>query len=152
MQVILLDKMANLGTLGDQVTVKSGYARNFLIPQKKAVMATKSNIEHFEARRSELEAQANDALIKAQARASKVAAMEIVVIQSKAGEAGKLFGSVGTRDIAEALNHIDTNLAVDSSEVRLPQGALRQLGDYEIAIHLHPDVAETLKLRIDPTE
>lgn len=103
MQVILLDKVANLGSLGDQVNVKAGYARNFLVPQGKAVPATKKNVEFFEARRAELEAKLADVLSAAEARAEKINALETVTIASKAGDEGKLFGSIGTRDIADAV-------------------------------------------------
>lgn len=146
MQVILLDKIANLGGLGDQVTVKSGYARNFLIPQGKAVMATKANIEHFEARRADLEAKVAEALAAAQARAEKVAALEAVEIVSKAGDEGKLFGSIGTRDIADAVTAAGVEVA--KSEVRLPAGALRNVGEYEISLQLHSEVFATVKLNV----
>lgn len=146
MQVILLDKIANLGGLGDQVTVKSGYARNFLIPQGKAVMATKANIEHFEARRADLEAKVAEALAAAQARAEKVAALEVVEIISKAGDEGKLFGSIGTRDIADAVTAAGVEVA--KSEVRLPAGALRNTGEYEISLQLHSEVFATVKLNV----
>ncbi|AMG30880.1 50S ribosomal protein L9 [Grimontia hollisae] len=146
MQVILLDKIANLGGLGDQVTVKSGYARNFLIPQGKAVMATKANIEHFEARRADLEAKVAEALAAAQARAEKVAALEVVEIVSKAGDEGKLFGSIGTRDIADAVTAAGVEVA--KSEVRLPAGALRNTGEYEISLQLHSEVFATVKLNV----
>ncbi|MDD1781542.1 50S ribosomal protein L9 [Enterovibrio sp. ZSDZ35] len=146
MQVILLDKIANLGGLGDQVTVKSGYARNFLIPQGKAVMATKSNVEHFEARRADLEAKVAETLAAAEARAEQVAALEAVVIASKAGDEGKLFGSIGTRDIADAVTA--AGVAVSKSEVRLPEGALRNTGEYEISLQLHSEVFATVKLNV----
>ncbi|USH02236.1 50S ribosomal protein L9 [Grimontia kaedaensis] len=146
MQVILLDKIANLGGLGDQVTVKSGYARNFLIPQGKAVMATKSNVEHFEARRADLEAKVAEALAAAQARAEQVEALEAVEIASKAGDEGKLFGSIGTRDIADAVTA--AGVAVAKSEVRLPEGALRNTGEYEISVQLHSEVFATVKLNV----
>ena len=146
MQVILLDKIANLGGLGDQVTVKSGYARNFLIPQGKAVMATKSNVEHFEARRADLEAKVAETLAAAEARAEKVAALEVVEIASKAGDEGKLFGSIGTRDIADAVTA--AGVAVAKSEVRLPEGALRNTGEYEISLQLHSEVFATVKLNV----
>ena len=121
MQVILLDKIGNLGGLGDQVNVKSGYARNFLIPQGKAVMATKGNVEMFETRRAELEAKVAEQLAAAEARAEKVNALEGVSIASKAGDEGKLFGSIGTRDIADAIAAAGVEVA--KSEVRLPAGA-----------------------------
>lgn len=125
MQVILLDKIGNLGSLGDQVNVKAGYARNFLIPQGKAVMATKANVEMFETRRAELEANVAKQLAAAEARAEKVNALE-VTIASKSGDEGKLFGSIGTRDIAEAATAAGVEIA--KSEVRLPEGALRTTG------------------------
>lgn len=138
MQVILLDKVANLGSLGDKVSVKSGYARNFLVPQGKAVPATKQNIEFFEARRAELEAKLAETLAAAGARAEKVVALGRVTIASKAGDEGKLFGSIGTRDIATAIS--DAGVEVAKSEVRLPEGVLRTLGDHEVALQLHSEV------------
>ena len=114
MQVILLDKVAQLGTVGDQVTVKAGFARNYLIPQGKAVMATTANIAHFEARRAELEAKAAEALSAAQARAAAIANLAAIVITSKAGDDGRLFGSVGARDIADAVS--TAGVAVTKSE------------------------------------
>ncbi|MGX9419509.1 50S ribosomal protein L9 [Vibrio sp. RC27] len=146
MQVILLDKIGNLGGLGDTVAVKSGYARNFLIPQGKAVMATKANIEVFEGRRAELEANVAKQLAEAQVRADQVEALEAVVIASKAGEEGKLFGSIGTRDIAEAISA--AGVAVVKSEVRLPEGALRNVGEFDISVQLHSDVFATAKVQI----
>ena len=126
MQVILLDKIGNLGGLGDQVNVKSGYARNFLIPQGKVVMATKENVAMFETRRAELEAKVAEQLAAAEARAETVNTLEGVTIASKAGDEGKLFGSIGTRDIADAITA--AGVAVAKSEVRLPEGALRNIG------------------------
>ncbi|WNJ96971.1 50S ribosomal protein L9 [Vibrio ruber] len=146
MQVILLDKIGNLGGLGDTVNVKSGYARNFLIPQGKAVMATKANVEMFEHRRAELEAQVAEQLAAAQSRADKVNALEAVVIASKAGEEGKLFGSIGTRDIADAVTA--AGVEVSKSEVRLPEGALRNVGEYDISIQLHSEVFAEVKLQV----
>ncbi len=146
MQVILLDKIGNLGSLGDQVAVKSGYARNFLIPQGKAVMATKANVEHFEARRAELEAKVAETLAAAGARAEQVEALEAVVIASKAGDEGKLFGSIGTRDIADAVSA--AGVKVTKSEVRLPEGALRNVGEYEIRLQLHSQVFATVKVSV----
>jgi len=128
MQVILLDKIGNLGSLGDQVNVKSGYARNFLIPQGKVVMATKANVEMFETRRVELEAKVAEQRAASEARAEKLVALEAVVIASKAGDEGKLFGSIGTRDIADAITAAGE--AVVKSEVRLPEGALRNFSEY----------------------
>jgi large subunit ribosomal protein L9 len=120
MDIILLDKIANLGGLGDKVTVKSGYARNFLFPKGKAVPATKANLDKFEMRRAELEAKIADQLLSAQARADKIAALGEVTIASPAGDEGKLFGSVGTRDIADAITA--AGVAVTKSEVKLPVG------------------------------
>ena len=146
MQVILLDKIGNLGGLGDTVNVKSGYARNFLIPQGKAVMATKANVEMFEGRRAELEAKVAEQLVASQARAEQVNALEAVVITSKAGDEGKLFGSIGTRDIADAITA--AGVAVSKSEVRLPEGALRNVGSFEVSIQLHSEVFATAKIQI----
>ncbi|BBU94259.1 MULTISPECIES: 50S ribosomal protein L9 [Providencia] len=146
MQVILLDKVANLGSLGDQVNVKSGYARNFLVPQGKAVPATKKNIEFFEARRAELEAKLADVLAAAQARAAAVTALGSVTLASKAGDEGKLFGSIGTRDIADAITAAGVQIA--KSEVRLPNGVLRTTGDHEVHFQLHSDVFAELNVII----
>jgi large subunit ribosomal protein L9 len=150
MQVILLDKIGNLGGLGDQVNVKAGFARNFLIPQGKAVMATKANVEMFEARRAELEAKVAEQLTAAQARAEKVNALEAVVIESKAGDEGKLFGSIGTRDIADAITA--AGVEVVKSEVRLPEGALRTTGEFEISIQLHSEVFAAINLQVVAAE
>ena len=146
MEIILLDKIANLGGLGDKVNVKSGYARNFLFPQGKAVPATKANVEKFEARRAELEAKIADELAAAQARAEKVEALENVTIAAPAGDEGKLFGSVGTRDIAEAITAAGVD--VSKAEVKLPTGTLRETGEYEIDLQLHSDVMTAVKLVI----
>jgi large subunit ribosomal protein L9 len=140
--VILLQRIKNLGALGDKVSVKPGYGRNFLIPQGKAVSATEANTASFEARRAELERQEAEILASAQQRAEQLGEVN-VVITAKSGDEGKLFGSVGTRDIAEALTA--AGLDVDKSEVRLPNGALRNVGEYNIAVQLHHDVmAEVL--------
>ena len=142
MDIILLQRIKNLGKLGDKVSVKAGYARNFLIPQGKAVSATESNTAAFEARRAELEKAEADVLAAAQARADQLNEVNIV-ITAKAGDEGKLFGSIGTRDIADALTN--AGLVVDRAEVRLPNGALRHTGEFNIAIQLHHDVvAEVL--------
>ena len=137
MQVILLDKIVHLGNVGDQVNVKSGFARNFLIPQGKAVMATKANIEHFETRRAELEAAAAASLAAAQARA-----LGSVTIASKAGDEGRLFGAITTRDVAEAVTAAGVEIA--KSEVRLPNGPIRTLGDHDVRFQLHGEVFATL--------
>ena len=144
MQIILLDKVANLGGLGDNVAVKSGYARNFLFPQGKAVPATKANIEKFEARRAELEAKLAADLTAANDRAAKIAALGEVTIASKAGDEGKLFGSVGTRDIADAIT--EAGVKVSKAEVKLPTGTLRETGEYEIDVQLHAEVTATVKV------
>ncbi|MGV3344775.1 50S ribosomal protein L9 [Enterobacteriaceae bacterium LUAb1] len=138
MQVILLDKVANLGSLGDQVNVKAGYARNFLVPQGKAVPATKKNIEFFEIRRAELEAKLADVLAAANARAETINALGSVTITSKSGDEGKLFGSIGTRDIADAV--VAAGIEIHKSEVRLPEGVLRHTGEHEVNFQVHSDV------------
>jgi len=144
MEVILLDKIAKLGGLGDKVTVKSGYARNFLLPKGKAVFASKANVEHFEARRSELEAKLADVLTIAEARATKLTELAEVTIASKAGDEGKLFGSIGTRDIADAIT--EAGVEVVKAEVRLPLGSIREVGEFDIVLHLHNDVDTTVKI------
>jgi len=146
MEVILLENIGNLGVLGDKVDVKPGYGRNFLIPQGKAVPATVDNVAKFEARRAELEAAAAETLSSAQARADALAALAAVEIAATAGEEGKLFGSVGTRDIAEALTA--AGCEVDKAEVRLPEGAIRELGEFEIMIQLHAEVSTTVAIQI----
>jgi len=137
MNVILLEKVGKLGSLGDTVTVKAGYGRNFLIPTGKAVPANKANIEAFEARRSELEAAAAEKLGAAQARADAIGNLT-VSIAANAGEEGKLFGSIGTNEIVAAL--LAAGHAVDKTEVRLPEGSLRELGETAVAIQLHSDI------------
>ena len=144
MQVILLDKIANLGGLGDQVVVKSGFARNVLFQKGKAVPATKANIETFEARRAELEAKIAEELTAAQARAEKLEALAEVTLVSKAGDEGKLFGSIGTRDIADAISAVGVEVA--KSEVRLPLGTIRETGEFDVDIQVHADVTATIKV------
>ena len=146
MQVILLDKIAHLGKVGDQVNVKSGFARNYLIPQGKAVMATKANIEHFEARRAELEEKAAQALAAAVDRAARLEALGSVTIASKAGDEGRLFGSIGTRDIADAITAKGVEVA--KSEVRLPNGLIRTLGEHEVSFQFHGEVFSHLNVVI----
>ncbi len=145
MEVILLEKVVNLGSLGDKVNVKSGYARNFLIPQAKAVMATKEKIAEFEARRADLEKAAAEKLAAAEKRAVAIANVDIT-IPHKAGEEGKLFGSVGTVDIASAITA--GGAAVDKSEVRLPEGIIRHIGEFDVDIHLHTDVNVTVNVKV----
>ncbi|RTE87665.1 MULTISPECIES: 50S ribosomal protein L9 [Gammaproteobacteria] len=150
MNVILLDKVANLGGLGDQVVVKPGYARNFLFPSGKAVPATKANVEMFEQRRAELEAKLAADLKVAEERAEKVNALEAVVIESKAGDEGKLFGSVGTRDIADAVTA--AGVEVQKSEILMPHGTIRETGEFEIELHLHADVFAKINLVVKAAE
>ena len=146
MEVILLENIGNLGGLGDKVDVKAGYGRNYLVPQGKAVPATRSNIAEFEARRAELEAAAAEALAAAEQRAEAINALQPVTIGANAGEEGKLFGSVGTRDIAEAVTA--AGCEIDKSEVRLPQGPLRELGEFEVDIQVHGDVTATVVIAV----
>ncbi len=145
MQVILLQRIVNLGKLGETVDVKPGYGRNFLIPQGKALPATAANIEKFEARRAELEAAEAEELSSAQARADALTDVN-VIMRAKSGDEGKLFGSIGTRDIAEALTN--SGLEVDRAEVKLPAGSLRQVGEYNVDIQLHHDVTATILVTI----
>ncbi|MDX1453602.1 MAG: 50S ribosomal protein L9 [Oleiphilaceae bacterium] len=145
MEVILLEKVGKLGGLGDKVSVKSGFGRNFLIPYGKAVPANEANIAEFEARRAELEKAAADKLAAAQARAEQLTDKS-VTIASKAGDEGKLFGSIGVRDIADAITA--AGVEVSKSEVRLPEGPLRAVGDYEITLQLHSDVEAVIKLSV----
>jgi len=145
MEVILLEKIENLGVMGDKVKVRPGYGRNFLIPKGKAAPATEANIAAFEARRAELEKAAAEALAAAEARRDKLAGMSIT-ITAKAGDEGRLFGSVGTADIADAINA--AGVEVERHEVRLPAGAFRQVGEYEVQLHLHSDVNTTVTLTI----
>jgi large subunit ribosomal protein L9 len=137
MQVILLEKLANLGALGDVVKVKEGFARNYLIPQGKAKRATPENLAEFEQRRAELEKAQGDALTAAQERGAKLEGASVQLTR-KAGVDGRLFGSVTTYDIAEALQA--QGHSVERAEIRLPQGPLKTVGDYQIAIALHADV------------
>jgi large subunit ribosomal protein L9 len=145
--VILLDRIANLGELGDEVAVKAGFARNYLIPKGKAVRATKENRELFEGRRAELERTANERLGAARGRAEALTGVSITVA-AKAGDEGKLYGSVGTQDVAEAL--LAAGHEVDRNEVRMPEGPIRQIGEYEIAVQLHSNVTATIHLAVVP--
>ncbi|GLZ85324.1 50S ribosomal protein L9 [Metapseudomonas resinovorans] len=143
MEVILLEKIANLGNLGDKVNVKSGYGRNFLLPKGKATAATAANVAAFEARRAELEKQAADKKAAAETRAAQLSELEVTITAS-AGDEGKLFGSIGTHDIADALTA--AGVPVAKAEVRLPNGTIRQVGEYDVALHLHTDVEAAVKL------
>ncbi len=149
MNVILLEKVANLGSLGDQVTVKSGFARNFLIPQGKAKPATKDNIAEFEARRVELEKQAAEALAAAQALYEQMNGT-VVTIESVAGDEGKLFGSIGTADIADAL--ATAGFEVERKNIRMPEGALRFVGTFEFDVELHSDVIASITVEVKAAE
>ena len=143
--MILLERVNNLGDLGDEVSVKSGFARNFLIPNSKAVQANKANREYFEERRAELEKAANEKLTQAQTRAEGLADT-VVTIMVKSGEEGRLYGSVGTQDIADALER--DGKTVERSEVRMPEGVIRSLGEYEIALQLHSDVTVQIQVAV----
>lgn len=145
MEVILLQKVENLGNLGDKVKVRQGYGRNFLIPKGKAKPATAANIQYFEERRAELEQAAAEVVAAAEARKAQLEGLT-VTINAKAGEEGKLFGSVGTADIADAVTQ--AGVAIARPEVRLPQGAIRSVGEYDIELHLHTDVNATVKVVI----
>lgn len=145
MNVILLERVGRLGGLGDEVNVKPGFARNFLIPQGKAVRASKANRDVFEARRAELERVAAERLAAANARAAALAGLAVTIV-AKAGDEGKLYGSVGTGDIAAAISA--KGQAVERSEVRLPEGVIRSVGEYEIDVQLHSDVHTTITLAV----
>lgn len=145
MNIILLERIEKLGTLGDKVNVRAGYARNYLIPGGKAKYATKQNIADFEKIRAELEAAATDALTVAESRKSKIHETE-VTIAANAGPEGKLFGSVGTIEISDAISAAGT--AIEKSEVRLPDGPFHDVGEFEVIVHLHADVDATIKIII----
>ncbi len=147
MEVILLEKVDNLGSLGDKVNVKGGYGRNYLIPTGKATLATPANVARFEERRAELERLSGDALISAKARRNVLEGLQ-VTIAAKAGDEGRLFGSVGTTDIVHAL--AEAGHAVERHEVRLPEGAFRVIGEYEVNLHLHADVDATIRVIVAP--
>lgn len=147
MNVILLERIGKLGDLGDEVAVKPGYARNFLIPKGKAVRATAENRAVFEERRAELERVAAERLSEAQERAAKLADLSITLVV-KAGDEGKLYGSVGTQDIAEAV--IAKGVEVEKSEIRLPEGPIRTVGEYEIDLQFHSDVTVPIRVAVVP--
>ncbi len=151
MQVILLEKITNLGELGTVADVRPGYGRNFLIPQGKALPATKENLADVEARRAELERQAAEQLKAAEDRAAKFSGLETVTVAAKAGDEGKLFGSVGTADIADAVN-AESGGDLEKSEVLMPEGPLRRTGEYEIQVQLHPEVSMTIQVAVVPDE
>lgn len=145
MEVILLEKIENLGAMGDKVRVRPGYGRNYLVPQGKAKPATAANIAEFEARRAELEKAAAEVLAAAEARREQLDGKEYT-IAANAGDEGKLFGSIGTSDIADAVTA--AGVEIERSEVRLPEGAFRQVGEYDVHLHLHSDVNATIRLTI----
>ncbi len=147
MNVILLERLTNVGDIGDEVAVKAGFARNFLIPTGKAVRATKANRAEFEGRRAELEAAADEVLAEAQARAAKLEGLALTIVV-KAGEEGKLYGSVGTQDIADKVTA--EAIEVAKAEIRLPEGVIRALGDYEVDIQLHSDVTVAIAVSVVP--
>lgn len=146
MEVILLEKMRHLGSLGDTVKVKPGFGRNYLIPQGKAVYATPDNIAKFEVKRAELEKIAAEKSAAAVTRQQAIAALPVVVIYAKTGEEGKLFGSISTRDIADAINK--AGVAVERSEIDLPLGPIRQVGEYDITLELHGDLTAVVKIQV----
>ncbi|HRH76331.1 MAG TPA: 50S ribosomal protein L9 [Cellvibrionaceae bacterium] len=146
MDVILLEKVGRLGSVGDKVSVKPGYGRNYLLPKGKAITATASNVAAFEARRAELEKSAAERKQQAEARAAALAEL-VVTIKANAGDEGKLFGSVGARDIAQAITA--AGVAVSKAEVKLPSGALRDIGEYSVDVQLHVDVMQPVKLVIE---
>ena len=143
MEVILLEKIANLGNLGDKVNVKAGYGRNYLLPQRKAAAATAENVAAFEVRRVELEKAAAEKRAVAEARAAQLAELQIT-ISAVAGDEGKLFGSIGTHDIADAITA--AGVEVEKSEVRMPNGTIRHLGEFDVDVHLHSDVEAIVKV------
>jgi len=149
MNVILLESVENLGGIGDLVKVKPGYGRNFLLPQGKAALATDANMKKIEARRAELEKAAAEELTKANTRAAAINGVELV-IPANAGSEDKLFGSVGPIDIAEALAAIQVE--VERSEIRMPDGPIHELGEYQIGVHLHGDVNAEVTVRVVATE
>jgi large subunit ribosomal protein L9 len=148
MELILLQKVVNLGNLGDKVNVKPGFGRNFLVPQGKAVPPTAANLAEFEARRAEYEAKAKDALSVAEARKAKLEGA-VVTIHANASTEGKLYGSVGPREIAEAITR-QLGVTVGKSEVVMGEGPLRHTGEHEVAVHLHADVESVVKVNVVP--
>jgi len=146
MEVILLENIENLGTLGDKVSVKSGFARNYLVPHGKAKIATAANLAEFEARRAELEKAVADALDAAQTRQQAIEALGTLEIAAKVGSEGKLFGSIGTANIAEAI--AAAGVVVEKRDIRLPDGAIRTTGEHVINIHVHADVDSSVTISI----
>ena len=149
MNVILLENVENLGSIGDLVKVKPGYGRNYLLPQGKAALATPENMKEIEARRAELEKAAAEELAAAKQRAATIEGMELV-IQANAGPEGKLFGSVGPIDIADAFEKVQVD--VERSEVRMPEGPIQELGEFTVGVHLHPEVDVDITVRVVEAE
>ncbi len=146
MDVILMENIENLGSVGDKVTVKAGFARNYLVPQGKAKMATAENLAEFEARRAELEKAAAEALANAQARKAAIDALDVIEIAARVGSEGKLFGSIGVADISDAISTLGE--AVEKSEIRMPEGPVRETGEHVIDIHLYTDVDTQVTINI----
>lgn len=149
MEIILLENVANLGGLGDRVTVKPGYGRNYLVPHGKAVPATAVNIAEFESRRAELQKEADAQRRAAETRAATINALSIRIL-ANAGEEGKLFGSVTVRDIADEATA--AGVEVDRSEIRLPSGPLREVGEYQVEVYLHPEVSAHISVAVEAEE
>lgn len=149
MEIILLEKIANLGELGSVVNVRSGFGRNYLIPQGKAKMATKDNVAEFEQRRAELEQAASETKAAAEARREQLEEV-VLTIPAQTGGEGKLFGSISNIEIADAINA--AGVEVERREIRMPDGPLRQIGEHEVSIHLHIDVDATVKVIIVEAE
>jgi large subunit ribosomal protein L9 len=147
MEVILLENLGKLGSIGDKAKVKAGYGRNYLVPQGKAVFATEKNLADFELRRADLEAAAAAKLAEANARAAKVTEIGSLTITAIAGDEGKLFGSVGTRELEDALNAAGAE--VSKSEINLPEGALRNVGEYSVEVQLHTEVTASITIVIE---
>ena len=148
MEVILLEKIGKLGDIGDTVKVKAGFGRNFLVPHGKAVYATEDNLKAFEERRADLEKQEAEKLALANKRSEKIAALGTIIIKAVVGEEGKLFGSVGVREIEEAINVAGGE--VSKNEINLPDGAYKQIGEFLVDIQLHSDVTLSVKVLIEP--
>ena len=146
MEVILLENIENLGSVGDKVSVKSGFARNYLVPQGKAKMATAANIAEFEARRAELEKAAAEALAAAEELKAAIEALATIDVTAKVGSEGKLFGSIGVADVSDAISSL--GVTVEKSEIRMPEGALRVVGEHVVDIHLYTDVDTQVTINI----
>lgn len=149
MDVILMEKVDNLGDLGEKVSVKPGFARNYLVPSGKAKFATAANVAEFEARRADLEKLAAEAKAEAEERKAKAEGLKIVIV-GKAGTEGKLFGSIGPREVADAITA--AGLEVEKKEIRMPEGPIRTVGMYDVVLHLHADVDVELSITVDAEE